>query len=82
VATNDDSRRIVYIDRALAGLGRAISDGVDVRGYIHWSLLDNFEWNRAYTAQFGLVAVDRTSFHRTMKPSGLHLGRYARDNSI
>jgi beta-glucosidase len=82
VATNDDSRRILYIDRALAGLGRAISDGVDVRGYIHWSLLDNFEWNRAYTAQFGLVAVDRTSFRRTMKPSGLHLGRYARDNGI
>jgi beta-glucosidase len=82
VATADDSRRIAYIDRALAGLGRAIADGVDVRGYIHWSLLDNFEWNRAYTAQFGLVAVDRTSFRRSMKPSGLHLGRYARDNSL
>ncbi|KFL45666.1 hypothetical protein IL54_1077 [Sphingobium sp. ba1] len=82
VATADDSRRIAYIDGALAGLGRAIQDGVDVRGYIHWSLLDNFEWNRAYTAQFGLVAVDRTTFRRTMKPSALHLGRYARDNSI
>nr|WP_327755920.1 family 1 glycosylhydrolase [Sphingobium yanoikuyae] len=82
VATADDGRRIAYIDGALAGLSRAIVDGVDVRGYIHWSLLDNFEWNRAYTAQFGLVAVDRTSFRRTLKPSGLHLGRYARDNSI
>jgi beta-glucosidase len=82
VATTDDSRRVAFIDGSLAGLGRAIADGVDVRGYIHWSLLDNFEWNRAYTAQFGLVAVDRTTFRRTMKPSGLHLGRYARDNSL
>lgn len=82
IATADDSRRIAYMDHALAGLGRAIKDGVDVRGYIHWSLLDNFEWNRAYTAQFGLVAVDRMTFRRTMKPSATHLGRYARANSI
>ncbi|MBF7015309.1 glycoside hydrolase family 1 protein [Novosphingobium sp. HR1a] len=82
VAVTDDTRRIAYIDRALAGLGRAIESGVDVRGYIHWSLLDNFEWNRAYTAPFGLVAVDRTSFARTIKPSGPHLGAYARRNRI
>lgn len=82
VAVSDDTRRIAYIDRALAGLGRAVADGVDVRGYIHWSLLDNFEWNRAYTAPFGLVAVDRGTFARTLKPSGSHLGRYARQNRI
>ncbi|WP_395337487.1 family 1 glycosylhydrolase [Novosphingobium sp. BL-8H] len=82
VATADDKRRVVYIDRALAGLGRAMASGVDVRGYIHWSLLDNFEWNRAYTAQFGLVSVDRQTFARTVKPSALHLGRYAADNRL
>ncbi|TCM23833.1 family 1 glycosylhydrolase [Novosphingobium sp. ST904] len=82
VATNTDDRRIAYIDRALAGLGRAMDAGTDVRGYIHWSLLDNFEWNRAYTAQFGLVAVDRKTFARTIKPSGPYLGRYARTNKI
>jgi beta-glucosidase len=55
---------------------------VDVRDYIHWSLLDNFEWNRAYTAQFGLVSVDRQTFKRTIKPSAFHLGDYARANRI
>jgi beta-glucosidase len=82
VAVTDDRRRIAYMDRALAGLGRAIADGVDVRGYIHWALLDNFEWNRAYTAPFGLVAVDRKTFSRTIKPSGPHLGRYASRDSL
>ncbi|WP_343222177.1 glycoside hydrolase family 1 protein [Novosphingobium profundi] len=82
VATSDDTRRIAYIDRALASLAKVIAEGVDVRGYVHWSLLDNFEWNRAYTAHFGLVAVDRTTFARTVKPSALHLGAYARANRI
>ena len=78
IATDDDRRRIVYIDRALASLRAAMADGVDVRGYIHWSLLDNFEWNRGYHAKFGLVAVDRTTFRRTPKPSAAHFGRLAR----
>ncbi|WP_395396743.1 family 1 glycosylhydrolase [Novosphingobium sp. BL-8A] len=82
VATADDTRRITYIDRALAGLARAMDEGADVQGYIHWSLLDNFEWNRAYTAQFGLASVDRQTFARQLKPSGLHLGGYARENKI
>lgn len=82
VATADDRRRIAYIDGALAALRTCIDDGVDVRGYIHWSLLDNFEWSSGYRPKFGLVAVDRTSFRRTVKPSALHLGGYARANSI
>jgi beta-glucosidase len=44
IATNDDTRRVEYYQRALAGLKGAIDDGVDVRGYVAWSLLDNFEW--------------------------------------
>lgn len=82
IATSDDKRRIAYIDGALAGLGRAIDAGADLRGYIHWSLLDNFEWNRAYTAHFGLVAVDRETFRRTPKPSAVHLGGFAKKNRL
>jgi len=82
VATEDDRRRIAYIDGALAALRTCLDDGVDVRGYIHWSLLDNFEWSSGYRPKFGLVAVDRTTFGRTIKPSALHLGGYARANSI
>jgi beta-glucosidase len=69
IGTEDDARRIAYTDAALRGLHRAIEDGVDVRGYIHWSTMDNFEWARGYEPKFGLVAVDRETFERRPKPS-------------
>ncbi|MDE2412621.1 MAG: family 1 glycosylhydrolase, partial [Sphingomonadales bacterium] len=82
IATGDDTRRVAYIDGALDALRKARADGIDVRGYFHWSLLDNFEWTAGYAQHFGLVEVDRTTFKRTPKPSAVHLGRIARANSI
>ena len=82
MATTDDSRRVAFIDQALAGVARCRADGLDVRGYIHWSLLDNFEWTSGYSQQFGLVAVDRTTFKRTVKPSARYLGQRARANRL
>lgn len=82
IATNDDTRRVAYIDSALAGVRACLDEGIDVRGYIHWSLLDNFEWVFGYSQKFGLVAVDRTTFNRTPKPSAVHLGRRARANLV
>ena len=81
IATDDDTRRVAYIDAALASLRAAQADGIDVRGYFHWSLLDNFEWIAGYAQRFGLVEVDRTTFRRTPKPSAIHLGRIARENA-
>jgi beta-glucosidase len=81
-ATQDDSRRVEYIRRALAGVKRCVDDGIDVRGYIHWSLLDNFEWIFGYTPKFGLIAVDRETQKRTVKPSAVMLGKIARANSL
>lgn len=78
ISTSNDQERIAFIDAALAGVKRCIADGIDVRGYVHWSLLDNFEWVYGYRMHFGLVAVDRTTFKRTPKPSAMHLGRIAR----
>jgi beta-glucosidase len=78
VATSDDTRRIAYIDGALQALHGAIDDGIDVRGYFHWSFIDNFEWTDGYSTTFGLVAVDRATFERTPKPSARHLGSLAR----
>ncbi len=80
--TDDDQRRVWYIDAALAGLHEAIERGVPVLGYFHWTLLDNFEWIRGYAPKMGLVAVDRTTFVRTPKPSAAHLGEIARRNAL
>jgi beta-glucosidase len=82
IATNDDARRIEYYHRALIGLKRAIDDGVDVRGYVTWSLLDNFEWMSGFEPKFGIVAVDRITQRRTIKPSATYLGNIARRNSM
>lgn len=77
LCTNDDTQRIRYIDRALAGVQSCIADGVDVRGYLHWTAFDNFEWG-SYEHKFGLIAVDRETFVRTPKPSARHLGNYCK----
>jgi beta-glucosidase len=82
IATNDDSERITYLSEALTGLRRCIDDGVDVRGYFVWSLLDNFEWNQGYRPKFGLYAVDRTTFERRAKPSAAWFGKVATGNVL
>ena len=82
IATDDDAERIDYMDAALRGLHRCVEDGVDVRGYFHWSLLDNFEWADGYHPRFGLLSVDRCSFERTLKPSAHWFGQVARTNRL
>jgi beta-glucosidase len=82
VATEDDSRRVEYIRRALDGVLNCLGDRIDVRGYIHWSLLDNFEWIMGYRPKFGLVAVNRATQERSIKPSARYLGEIARQNQI
>jgi len=65
----DDQRRIAYLDSHIAALESARAQGVDVRGYFVWSLLDNFEWAEGYSKRFGLVHVDFASLERTPKAS-------------
>ena len=65
VGPPDDNTRLAYTRRALEGLARAVADGIDVRGYLHWTLLDNFEWVAGYAMTFGLIAVDRTTHARS-----------------
>lgn len=80
LATADDTRRIAYVERALRGVANCLRDGIDVRGYIYWTALDNFEWIFGYRPTFGLIAVDRATQERTVKPSGRWLGNVARTN--
>jgi beta-glucosidase len=77
IGTPDDALRIRFIDEALAGMHTAVQNGAEVKGYIHWSLLDNYEWAFGYSAQFGLVAIDRAVQQRNPKPSAYHLGKIA-----
>jgi beta-glucosidase len=82
IGTEDDTRRIAYTARALEGVLDCIAGGIDVRGYIHWSLMDNFEWLEGYRPKFGLVAVDPETQARKPKPSGYWLGEIAKANRI
>lgn len=75
VAAEDDAQRVRFIRRALDGVEDCIAEGIPVKGYLHWTLLDNFEWQKAYTVKFGLIAVDRATQKRTPKPSLGYLGR-------
>lgn len=82
VMTEDDAVRTRLISAALPELKKTIDEGVPVRGYLHWSLLDNFEWILGYKPKYGLIAVDRTTFKRTPKPSAQLLGEIARRNGL
>jgi beta-glucosidase len=82
ISATDDTRRIEYVRRALAGVHRCLADGISVQGYCYWSMFDNFEWSLGYRPTFGMIAVDRTTQARTVKPSAVWLGNIARANRI
>ncbi len=81
-APTTTTQRIAYVRTALEGVQAALAEGIDVRSYTYWSLLDNFEWAFGYRPRFGIVGVDRATQRRTVKPSGEWLGRIARANSL
>ena len=77
VATADDERRKVYIREATDCIMACVEDGIPVKGYFYWSLLDNFEWQKGYSMTFGLIAVDRKTQKRMPKDSLRFLGEIA-----
>ncbi|MFC1644898.1 glycoside hydrolase family 1 protein [Patescibacteria group bacterium] len=82
LADSDDSRREAFIKNHLYWTHKAIEAGVDVRGYFHWSLLDNFEWDKGYWPRFGLVEVDRSTLERKVRPSALRYAKICKRNSF
>lgn len=77
-----DPRRIAFTRGYLSALGRAIKDGANVRGYHHWSLMDNFEWAEGFAQRFGLTYVDFRNEKRTIKDSGYWYGKLAASGAL
>lgn len=71
LADSSDEQRQWWLTKTILALGSAREEGVDVLGYLHWSLLDNFEWDKGYWPKFGLLEVDRATGKRKPRPSAL-----------
>jgi beta-glucosidase len=82
IGTADDKQRVRYLATHMASAKKAMDEGVDLRGYIYWCSMDNFEWNSGYQRTFGLIAVDRQTFERTPKPSADYFGQICRTNAV
>lgn len=75
VADRNDEYRRWWIEESIVAMERAMSEGVDLRGYMHWSLLDNFEWKYGWWPEFGLVHVNKKTMERTIRPSAKWLAK-------
>ncbi|MEI9966245.1 MAG: family 1 glycosylhydrolase [Candidatus Moraniibacteriota bacterium] len=82
LADSTDRLRPDFIPRALAAAERAIEQGVDLRGYFYWSLLDNFEWDKGFWPRFGLVEVDFATQKRSLRPSARLYAQIAEKNGL
>ncbi len=82
VAAADDEIRVRFLPEVLRSVAVAIDQGVDVRGYYHWTSIDNFEWAYGYGMKFGLIGVDRETMERNPKPSAAVFARIAGDNAL
>jgi beta-glucosidase len=82
LATDNDDKRLRALVGYLLQLFHAIQAGADVRGYFHWSLLDNFEWAKGYAPKFGMVDINRNTMERTVRPSAEVYGLIAKGNAI
>jgi beta-glucosidase len=69
IATRDDARRRVFLTEHVLVLAHRVSAGSPIQGYLHWSLLDNFEWLEGFSPRFGLFGVDYATFARRRRPS-------------
>lgn len=83
LADSEDEQRQWWITQTLLAMQKAMNNGVKLEGYLHWSLLDNFEWDKGFWPRFGLAAVDYKTKERTLRPSARWFGKiikYIRDS--
>jgi beta-glucosidase len=82
IADDADRMRAAYLLSHLTAVQRAIADGVPVRGYFHWTAMDNFEWAEGYSAKFGLIACDPQTQERRLRPSARLYAEICRTNTL
>ncbi|MDP3985296.1 MAG: family 1 glycosylhydrolase, partial [bacterium] len=82
IASTNDDKRIRFLVSHLKEVYHAIQSGIDVRGYFHWSLLDNFEWEKGFGPRFGLIEVDYDTMERKPRRSAGVYGSIAQQNGI
>ncbi len=82
LADADDQYREWYITETLRNAARAVAEGVDLRGYFHWSLIDNFEWDKGFWPRFGLIGIDYKTLERKPRPSARRYSEICKNNHI
>ena len=82
LADRSDTLRKEFLTRALIAVHRATEDGAKVKGYLYWSLIDNFEWDKGFWPCFGLIEVDRATLVRTIRPSARYYAEICKTNTV
>ena len=82
LADDKDEHRIWFIKESLMNIHRAIGEGVDVRGYLYWSLIDNFEWQNGFWPRFGLIEIDYATQKRKARGSALFYKKICKENTL
>lgn len=82
LATINEEKRIWWIEETVKAMYKAIEEGVELVGYLHWSLLDNFEWDKGFWPKFGLVSIDPNTKERKIKKGGEFYSKIIKENGI
>jgi beta-glucosidase len=82
ICTGDDNQRRDFIRGHLFQLGRAINAGADILGYIHWSLMDNYEWDKGFGPRFGLIEIDYRTYERRVRESAKYFAEICRTGKL
>ena len=82
IATHDDQLRCNFLTEHLRVIAQALTDGIKILGYVHWSLIDNFEWHHGYAARFGLAQVDYETLERRTRPSAELFAKICRERRV
>ncbi|MFH1956458.1 MAG: family 1 glycosylhydrolase, partial [Patescibacteria group bacterium] len=82
IADAKDKKREKFIKDHLYWIHKAIQEGIDIKGYLYWSLLDNFEWDKGFWPRFGLIEINYRTMERKIRKSALEYKKIAEKNAI